>query len=66
MGTTYEIKVVGSRKVRSDLDAISSEIEDTLFELNRQMSTYIDTSEISMFNTSTATNPYPISADLPR
>ena len=63
MGTTYEMKAVGSRKVQSELDAISSEIDHTLFELNRQMSTYIDDSEISMFNTSTATNPYPISAD---
>ena len=63
MGTTYEIKIVGSRKVRSELDAIYSEITHTLFKLNRQMSTYIDDSEISVFNTSTATNPYPISVD---
>ncbi|MGH1468794.1 MAG: FAD:protein FMN transferase [Bdellovibrionales bacterium] len=50
MGTTYSIKIA-SKQV--DTLSLKLKVEDTLREVNRQMSTYIPTSEISRVNSAT-------------
>jgi FAD:protein FMN transferase len=53
MGTTYHIKVVARFPVSTD--GLDAEIEQTLDAINREMSTFIPTSEISLFNRSVDT-----------
>jgi len=49
MGTTYHITVVkGDKQPASELS--QSEIDELLLEVNASFSTYIDSSEVSMFN----------------
>lgn len=61
MGTTYSVKIVKDRlETPSNLKA---EIDSILLEVNRQMSTYIPESEISRFNSSEATEWFPVSID---
>ncbi len=50
MGTTYSIKIA-SKQV--DTLSLKLKVEDALREVNRQMSTYIPTSEISRVNSAT-------------
>lgn len=49
MGTTYQVKMFGIFQ-KENLNEISIEIEKILKEVNKQMSTYIPDSEISLFN----------------
>ena len=58
MGTTYEVKIVGSTLSPRVLRALQTEINSRLKELNRQMSTYILDSEINQFNRSPANQPF--------
>lgn len=48
MGTSYSVKIFSETKV--DEKKLHAEIEDVLKEVNRQMSTYIDGSEIDTLN----------------
>ncbi|MBU1101610.1 MAG: FAD:protein FMN transferase [Bacteroidetes bacterium] len=64
MGTTYSIKVLGESDSSIDYDMLKGKIDSILVEVNRQMSTYIDTSEISKFNKSLANEWISVSADL--
>lgn len=53
MGTTYHITVVQGDKVpdlKKEREPLQGLIDQRLVELNQQMSTYIDTSEIMQFN----------------
>lgn len=50
MGTTYMVKCFPGPEV--DLEKLSQAIEDELQSVNQQMSTYIDSSELSLFNDS--------------
>jgi thiamine biosynthesis lipoprotein len=65
MGTTYNIKVVienntvDTKKVHLGIDAL-------LVQLNQEMSTYIDDSELSLFNKSTSLSDIEISVGLER
>jgi thiamine biosynthesis lipoprotein len=63
MGTAYSVTLTGkvTRKVR---DQLSIQIETELAEINRQMSTWDPSSEISRFNKSTNTGPFQCSAPL--
>jgi thiamine biosynthesis lipoprotein len=65
MGTTYHIKVVAKP---SDIEKsqLKQKIDALLIEVNQQMSTYIPTSELSLFNQSTATEAVEISEGLRR
>lgn len=56
MGTTYHIKYIDKGEVKQSAEQIQAEIEQQLKEVNRQMSTYIKDSEISLFNQSQAIN----------
>ena len=62
MGTTYSIKFVNSAGI--EIDQIHNKIDSILKEVNQQMSTYISTSEISIFNKFQDTAWYNISYDL--
>ena len=65
MGTTYNIKVV----VKNDsiqIDQLQSDIDSLLKQINQEMSTYIPTSELSLFNQNTSTEPVEISVGLQR
>ncbi|MCF7847936.1 MAG: FAD:protein FMN transferase [Kiritimatiellales bacterium] len=61
MGTTYSITITG-RVPRSTLKILDQTIGNTLAEVNRQMSTWDPASEISAFNQSGSTEPFPVSA----
>ena len=51
MGTTYTVKINSSESTL-DRSAISAEINRQLDNVNQQMSTYIETSDLSLFNQS--------------
>lgn len=63
MGTTYSIKVVGENLAVAKLQ---KEIDAKLVQLNQEMSTYIDDSELSRFNRLPANSPISISPGLAR
>jgi FAD:protein FMN transferase len=62
MGTTYTIKIVDSRE-KNTLSNIQLKIDSVLVEVNKQMSTYIKDSEISLFNSSQDTSWFKVSHD---
>lgn len=61
MGTSYSIRISGKVK-RSALNRLTQQIDTELVEVNRQMSTWDPDSEISRFNHSPTTDPFPVSA----
>jgi thiamine biosynthesis lipoprotein len=65
MGTTYSVVVtrLPAGVARADL---ASAIDETLAEVNRHLSTWDPTSEISAFNASRSTAPVPVSPPLGR
>lgn len=63
MGTTYHIKIVDEIPAQLSTSALQLQIDSLLAEINRQMSTFIPTSEISQFNKSTAGKPFKVSQD---
>ena len=62
MGTTFQVKIVQS-EITMDLDVLEREINARLTEVNRQMSTYRDNSEISQFNRARSTDWFGVSSD---
>jgi thiamine biosynthesis lipoprotein len=65
MGTTYNIKVV-IKDNAVDTQQLHTGIDALLVQLNQEMSTYIDDSELSRFNKSTSLAPIEISVGLTR
>lgn len=63
MGTTYEVKIVGSTLSAGELQALGDDMDALLQDLNRQMSTWLPDSEISRFNQAPANVPVTISPD---
>jgi thiamine biosynthesis lipoprotein len=62
MGTTFQVKIVRG-EAALDVEMLDREINARLVEVNRQMSTYRDDSEISQFNRSRTTDWVGISSD---
>jgi thiamine biosynthesis lipoprotein len=62
MGTTFSIKFTSQNILNSE--EIEEEINEVLRTVNRQMSTYIPSSELSLFNQSKDTNWISVSSDL--
>ena len=62
MGTTFQVKIVQS-EITPDMDVLEREINARLTEVNRQMSTYQDNSEITQFNRSRTTDWFGVSSD---
>ena len=63
MGTTYSVKLVFNN-TKYEMNMINKSIDSILINLNQQMSTWIEDSEISLFNKSLSVTPYKISDDL--
>lgn len=63
MGTTFRIKIVNNNNLSINYKSLESEITNLLKEINRQMSTYIEDSEISHFNNYNSTEWFNISYD---
>ena len=63
MGTRYTVKLAGLPSGFSQ-ERLRSGIEEVLAEIDRQMSTWRDDSELSRFNTSSTTDWFPVSPEL--
>jgi thiamine biosynthesis lipoprotein len=63
MGTTFSVKVIAP-PADLDLASLQHEIQDTLDAINQAMSTYLDDSELSLFNTSSSTDWVEVSTEL--
>jgi thiamine biosynthesis lipoprotein len=61
MGTTYHIKLV-AKTGAVDTKSLHGQVEETLAEIDRQMSTYRADSELSRFNQAAAGEWFPVSA----
>ncbi|WP_196138794.1 FAD:protein FMN transferase [Aliikangiella sp. G2MR2-5] len=59
MGTTYNVKA----EDRGDAEALQKRIDERLKEINQLMSTYIDDSELSLFNHNQSLDCLPLSKD---
>jgi thiamine biosynthesis lipoprotein len=60
MGTTYQIKFVAPAGA-VDAESLHTEVEETLAEVDQQMSTYRPDSELSRFNRAPADEWFPVS-----
>ena len=63
MGTTYRIKVLKEGLSATQTRALESAVNEALARVNRLMSTYDPDSELSRFNRSRSTKPFPISEE---
>jgi len=65
MGTTYSVKIVKFRsgEINFTDEEIKVKIDSILVVVNQQMSTYIDSSEISLFNNSKSEDWFKVSED---
>ena len=63
MGTTYNITLYPAKDSTLDAKQVQTQIDDSLKRINQQMSTWIQDSEISLFNNSESTDWYPVSAE---
>ena len=63
MGSPYSVKVVDGGLSEGDVAALKLEIEQTLVEINRQMSNYQPDSELSLFNRAPAKVPFKVSPE---
>lgn len=61
MGTTYNVKYVTGDPL--DHEQLKQSVEQRLIEINQLMSTYIDDSELSLFNKSAPNSPYLLSQE---
>lgn len=66
MGSPYTVQIVGTNLAPGQVDALKSEIEQRLKEVNRQMSHYQPDSELSQFNRAPANAPFKISPEFAR
>lgn len=65
MGTTYNIKVIVENNSINTVD-LHKKIDSALVNLNQEMSTYINDSELSKFNQLRSPEPVVISSGLTR
>ena len=65
MGTSYSIKIVDSKLFADSgkSEELKKSIDEVLANVNKQMSTWQDDSEISQFNKSNSTDWFPVSED---
>ncbi len=63
MGTSYHIKLAPAPEQKIDLPVLKNKISSRLDDIDRQMSTYKQDSEISRFNRHSSNNWMPISAE---
>ena len=63
MGTTYTLKIVELHPKIIDFHGLQKEVDSLLFEINMQLSTYIDYSVISEFNRNSSLEPIAVSSE---
>lgn len=63
MGTQYHIVLVLPNNQHINTDELKKQVDNLLLEINQQMSTYIPTSEISLFNQYKQKSWFPVSND---
>jgi thiamine biosynthesis lipoprotein len=63
MGTTYQVKITHTTMTEEEITRMRMQVDSTLIEVNRQMSTYDPESEISRFNDYAETDPFPVSPE---
>lgn len=63
MGTTYNIKFIQPQIDSKRLSDIQNEVNDSLKKVNQKMSTYIEDSEVSVFNSFKDTSKFKISTE---
>ncbi len=63
MGTTFSVKVLPKDPGEDRGDELGKVIKAQLDSVNGKMSTYLDDSELSKFNHSSSTDPFPVSDD---
>lgn len=61
MGTTYSIKIIGGEDTLKDAAVLQTGIDEILLGVNRQMSMFMEDSEISRFNRSRSTGWFEVS-----
>jgi thiamine biosynthesis lipoprotein len=66
MGSPYTVKIVDGKLTEAQVNALKAEIENTLKEVNRQMSNYQPDSELSRFNKAPANVPFKVTPDFAR
>lgn len=64
MGTSYNIKIVEPASTVLDQEKLHADIKDLLHDINQQMSTYIDDSDLSLFNQAPANEWVAVSPNL--
>jgi thiamine biosynthesis lipoprotein len=64
MGTTFQVKVADAAGASNATEILQRAVDDTLAEINRQMSTFQSASEISRFNNSRSSEPMRVSRGL--
>ena len=63
MGTTYAVRVVAEDPGAARLAGLGAAVEEVLARIDGRMSTWRPDSELSRFNRSRSTEPFPVSAD---
>lgn len=66
MGSTYRVQIAGTNLPEAQLEALKSEVDQRLREVNRQMSHYQPDSELSRFNRAPANTPFKVSPEFAR
>lgn len=66
MGSPYTVKVVGANLSVAEIEALKTEVDKQLKEVNRQMSHYQPDSELSRFNRAPAGTPFKVSHEFAR
>jgi len=66
MGSPYTVQVVGASLTEAQTEALKTEIDERLKEVNRQMSHYQSDSELSRFNRAPADTPFKVSPEFAR
>ena len=66
MGSVYTVKIVGTNLALPQIEALKTELDQQLKEVNRQMSHYLPDSELSRFNRAPATLPFKVAMDFAR
>ncbi len=64
MGTSFSIKIVTAQNDVINIELVKNNIDSLLELVNMQMSTYIDSSELSRFNNFSKTTEFPVSKAL--
>ena len=64
MGTKYNIKIIDDHGIIKNTLNLQNQIDSLLNQINWKYSTYIDSSEISLFNSNISKKPIVVSSDL--